>query len=282
MSWLNKDPLLKIDIKYKLPLGFIALYFFVFGFGGYFVINSVYSPLNQEILQRLKSESLAQATIFDKKLEMLARRSEDFSSDGFIRNKTAELIPSLSRQSDRNLRAKSATRELKDHMRVNKLPLIDEFVDLLIFDLDNIQIVSVNRNSFDIQNILKNSFQKENQFFSSIIPPNDMNPFPTSAIITPLWNIEHNEKIGYLVCIINLKTLIKKLLLEHKTVLSAKGMEKYLTLIDDSGIGIELSLQQFENRYQQEYGSVSENDINFRVVTINPAKPLSLHTGRHI
>ena len=88
MNWIPKDPLAKIDIKYKLPLGFVCLYLVVFSIGGYFVINSVYAPLNQEILRRLQSESLAQATVFEQKLEMLARRSEDFASDGFIRTQT--------------------------------------------------------------------------------------------------------------------------------------------------------------------------------------------------
>ncbi len=75
MKWLKKDPLSKIAIKYKLPLSFVALYLIVFGAGGYFIITSVNDSFDREIRARLQIESLAQAAIFDKKLETFERRS---------------------------------------------------------------------------------------------------------------------------------------------------------------------------------------------------------------
>ncbi len=127
MQWFKKDPLSNIAIRYKLPLSFIFLYLIVFGIGGYLIVNSVYSTLDNEILTRLKSESLAQATLFDKRLEMLLRRAEDFSSDGFIRARSTTLTRYPSGSSNKKIK-----QQLQTHLRVNKLPLIAEFADLQI------------------------------------------------------------------------------------------------------------------------------------------------------
>jgi len=51
-----KDPAASIPIKVKLPLGFVILFLCVMGVGGVFVINSGNTPLNQELLLRLRSE----------------------------------------------------------------------------------------------------------------------------------------------------------------------------------------------------------------------------------
>jgi len=119
MRWINEDPLSKIAIKYKLPLSFVALYLIVFGAGGYFIINSVYDSLENEIRSRLHSESLAQAAIFDKKLETFERRAEDFASDGFIRAQTEILT-----QNHDPLVVKQAYNRLTAHLKKNKLSLI--------------------------------------------------------------------------------------------------------------------------------------------------------------
>ena len=78
MRFLPHDPFPHVTIKSKLPLGFILLLLLVMGVGGYFMIDSVYSPLDQAILLRKQSEIMTLATLFDKQLETLWRRAEDF------------------------------------------------------------------------------------------------------------------------------------------------------------------------------------------------------------
>ena len=128
MGLFSKDPFSKISIKIKLPLGFILLFLCVMSVGGYFMTNSVYGPLDREIRLRLQSETMALATLFDKQLESLGRRAEDFSSDGFIRTQVESIISSTSPQESHE--------RLLDHLRVNKLPIVQEFVDLHIYDLN--------------------------------------------------------------------------------------------------------------------------------------------------
>ncbi|MCG8604131.1 HAMP domain-containing protein, partial [bacterium] len=273
MSWIPKDPLSKIDIKYKLPLGFVCLYLVVFGIGGYFVINSVYAPLNQEILLRLQSESLAQATIFDKKLEMLARRAEDFASDGFIRTETEELI----KRPD-NARSAEA---LQGHLRVNKLPLIDEFVDLHIFDLDGRKLSGINPNANLIPKDILGDLNASQQRFSSIVVPNSVADFPSTAIQTPLWDIQMNRQIGYLVCVVNLISVINKTASDYAEGITESSLEKYLTFVDQNGVALEVPWWYLK-RLQPSWAIRDYEEVaGVKVIDARGAVKPALHVGRH-
>ena len=102
------------------------------------MIDSVYSPLDQAILLRTQSETMTLATLFDKQLETLWTRAEDFSSDGFIRTQTKMLI-----SASRPLDQMPEYQELLQHLRLNKLPIVHGFVDLQIYDMDLRQIVGL-------------------------------------------------------------------------------------------------------------------------------------------
>jgi signal transduction histidine kinase len=273
MNWIPKDPLAKIDIKYKLPLGFVCLYLFVFAIGGYFVINSVYAPLNQEILLRLQSESLAQATIFDKKLEMLARRAEDFSSDGFIRTQTEGLV---SQSGD--VRSIS---QLRQHLLVNKLPLVDEFVDLQIFDLNGDKVVGVVDSTHSIQGYIQAGLQQENQQFSSIIVPGPVAKFPSTAIITPLWDIEMSRQIGYLVCVVNLISVINNTAIDYAEGISEARMEKYLSFVDQKGVALEVPWWYLKRLQPASGERGREEGVGVKVIPARSGLKPALHVGRH-
>lgn len=278
MNWIPKDPLSKIDIKYKLPLGFITLYLLVFGIGGYFVVNSVYSPLNREILLRLQSESLAQATLFDKKLETLARRAEDFASDGFIRTKTAEW---LSRQAGASKQAEEVRRQLRTHLRVNKLPLVGEFVDLQIYDLAKHRIVGVLGNARDLRKSIEPAFQENRQQFTAIIPPDSVERFPTTAIVTPLWDIDRKSQIGYLVSIINLLSVIQNASVPHDTAMSETHMEKYLTLVDQTGASVEVPWWYLKRLGSRDQMTADDAMAGIKIIPASQSIVPSLHVGRH-
>ncbi len=273
MNWIPRDPLAKIEIKYKLPLGFVGLYLIVFGIGGYFVVNSVYAPLNQEILLRLQSESFAQATIFDKKLEMLARRAEDFSSDGFIRTETRRQI---ARPGDNISLA-----QLRHHLEVNKLPLVDEFVDLQIFDLDGNMLISVLENPYPIESIIQTELGAGDHPFSSIIAPTPHTTFPTTAIITPLSDIRSGTEIGYLVCVVNLVSVINNTALDYDDDIPESTMEKYLTFVDKKGLMLEVPwwyLERLAPAYRQQEDSET---MGVKVIPPQGTKSSHSHAGRH-
>ena len=273
MNWIPKDPLARIEVKYKLPLGFVCLYLIVFSIGGYFVINSVYAPLNREILLRLQSESLAQATVFEQKLEMLARRSEDFASDGFIRTQT------------KNQRGKKNTatslEELRQHLLVNKLPLVDDFVDLQIFDMQGNRIISAHKNSNEIQEDIHPLLLEKHQRFGSIIIPDESTNFPSTAIITPLWDIKMADQVGYLVCVVNLISVINNTALDYNDGHSEKSMEKYLTFVDQKGVALEVPWWYLSRLSPDQNRPADDEGIGIRVSASGGAVQPAQHVGRH-
>lgn len=273
MNWIPKDPLAKIDIKYKLPLGFVGLYLVVFSIGGYFVINSVYAPLNQEILLRLQSESLAQATLFEQKLEMLARRSEDFASDGFIRTQTQNQLTQEN--------APGSLEELRQHLLVNKLPLVDEFVDLQIFNMQGNKIISTHQNSYDIQQDIQTEFLENQQQFGSIIVPNKSVNFPFTTIVTPLWDIKMTGQIGYLICVVNLISVINNTALDYNGGISETSMEKYLTFVDQKGVALEVPWWYLSRLHPEQNRPADDAGIGVRVIAARDAVKPELHVGRH-
>jgi len=279
MRLLKKDPLSKIAIKFKLPLSFVALYLIVFGAGGYFIVNSVYDSLDKEIISRLRSESLAQAVIFDKKLETFGRRAEDFASDGFIRTQTEILTSSSNRKKAFYLKTRQ---KLENHLENNKLPLIEEFVDLQIFDLNFKQIAGVKKNPIQIKRYLTSPIQIEQTKFSSIITENDNPSFPSLAIITPLWDIKRIRKIGYLVCLLDLRRVIFAVAKEYGFALSNPNLEKRITLIDQKGVSLKVPGSYLEqiNSQNDGYAPLKPAELDFMPIKTN--LPLSFHHGRHI
>ncbi|MCC7431015.1 HAMP domain-containing protein [bacterium] len=270
MNWIPKDPLSKIAIKYKLPLGFVCLYVFVFGIGGYFVINSVYTPLNQEILLHLKSESLAQTTIFDKKFETLVRRTEDFASDGFIRSQVHNLLEEPAES--------NSLEKLKHHLLLNKLPLVAEFVDLQIFDLNGKKIVGVKELGFSINFTadLKQSKQK----LTSVIAPNEKTNFPATAIITPIFDINFGNQLGYFVSFVNLISVIKEASLDYQENVSESKIEKYLTFIDSKGVALEVPWWFLKKLNPIQDWNVDDEVVGIKIISANE-KNINYHIGHH-
>ncbi len=282
MKWFQKDPLSKIAIKYKLPFSFVALYLIIVGLGGYIILNSVYTSLNNEILSRMKSESFAQAAIFDKKLETLGRRAEDFSSDGFIRARTEELIESRTAGKFEGPRWRKTRKLLQDHLRVNKLPLIKEFVDLQIYDLDRHKIAGVKETGTDLDKYVRETFFGKVQEFSPIIPPGEVASYPTTAIITPLWNIERTRSIGYLVCLLNLKTLIDNLAVEYRQEISETSIEKYLTLIDPNGTRLEVPWSYLISVKRSDRKGLEAQSDSIKVIPAAFSSPAKWQEGKHV
>lgn len=234
-----RDPFSKIPIKIKLPLGFILLYLIVVGGVGYFVINSVYAPLSQEIFRRVQSESLTLATLFDTRLEALARRAEDFSSDGFIRTQTEALVRAAASLSG-DPETTRASESLRWHLRINKLPIIPEMIDLQVYDLSRRQLLNIRTPAPDIHRLIAPAFDPERQRISAFIPPNAVDDVPAAAIVTPLFNIQRDEHIGYLVCVFDLTAMIERALMTYDSAIPASHTEKYITFADRNGIRVEV------------------------------------------
>lgn len=126
-----RDPLHQVPVRYKLPLMFVSVCLLAFGVGGYLVSGSARQALEGEISARLEFQSRAYATALEGRLQTLARRTEDFASDGYIRDHTESLLRLSASQGGLRVRE-----ELRAHLIENKLPLEPAFEDLCLVSAD--------------------------------------------------------------------------------------------------------------------------------------------------
>lgn len=136
-----RDPLSRVQIKYKLPAAFVGVCLVAFGVGGYLISVSAGEALEQEILRRLRTESDAISRSLEAKLTLLGRRAEDFASDGFIRSQL-ELLVEASDADDLPGRQEDRARLLR-HLRRNKFPLVQPLADLQLHLRDGSVLLAV-------------------------------------------------------------------------------------------------------------------------------------------
>jgi len=135
-----RDPLAWIPVRYKLPLTFAFFCLLAFGFGGYVVTTTARESLTRQIGLRLNDRATSLNMVVDKSLELLDRRVADFASDGYIRLQFERLV------SDRFTADADETAAVHDelvrHLRENKLPLVEPFIDAFLLDTDGRPILS--------------------------------------------------------------------------------------------------------------------------------------------
>ena len=186
-----RDPLAWIPVRYKLPLTFAFLCLVGFGLGGYMVTTTAQESLERQIHLRLNERAASLNLVVDKSLELLGRRVEDFASDGFIRLQLAKLTATpLAGQE-----GKAAAREtLIRHMQVNKLPLVDEFVDSVILDGQGSPVLHAG----EVEISPPESFDHDGLWVGALTGPGRDHPFPTFIISTPVQSIKDHDHIGFL------------------------------------------------------------------------------------
>ena len=87
-----RDPLGNVSVRWKLPLGFLAVCLVSFGLGGWILTRSIESALLEQIEQRLDERAVATGLVVQRQQDLYVRRVEDFASDGYIRARVAELL----------------------------------------------------------------------------------------------------------------------------------------------------------------------------------------------
>ncbi len=235
----KKDPLSRIEIKYKLPLSFIVLYFIVFGIGGYFLIDSVYKHFQKELIQHLKTFTFAHAIAIQKKMETFSRRTEDFASDGFIRTMT-EKLNHVSPTDDSYDLLKN---ELNHHLSQNKLPLVQEFVKLEIRDSSNQLITAVEKKQTRLE--IKNFplVNKEKTDINALVI-NENTLSPVMIISTPLYEIKNKKnKIGYLISYVDVPSMIIGLYENLQDQFIVENEKAQIYLLDGGQNGVEINAQ---------------------------------------
>jgi len=271
MNLFRKDPLSGVAIKYKLPLSFVLLCLVAFGVAGYLVANSVYHSLESEILSRLRSESLAQASMFNRTLDALGWRAEDFASDGFIRTRVAR----LARQRSPEDRA-----SLEQHLRTNKLPLEPALLGLTVVDIEGRELARIGteqpaRPEFASPDQGQGAVQ-----YSALYALPAGSDSAGFSITTPIWNIDHSRQVGYLVCVVDLSRVIRRTFLANEDAIAGTDPGKELTIIDQSGRRVEIPWWFL--RGEPPALDAGGRFRKFQLVTAGAGYGASGHAGRHL
>jgi signal transduction histidine kinase len=206
-----RDPLFWIPVRYKLPLTFAFLCLVAFGLGGYVVTITARESLSSQIHLRLNERATSLNLIVDKSLELLGRRVEDFASDGFIRLELERLTAGRPRggreTSGARLARSTEAEQLIRHLRVNKLPLVEEFVDAHLLDREGEPVLS----AYSAGVSPPRSFDRGASWVGPLTRPGPEYPFPTFVLSTVVSSIHGDDPIGFLQIIVRADTWSGKL-----------------------------------------------------------------------
>jgi len=210
-----RDPLSFVPVKYKLPLTFLSICVVAFGVGGVVVTSAAREALNEQILRRLDERATATKFIIGRHLDLIGRRIEDFASDGFIRTELA----------------RGGVPQLRRHLRENKLPLVEAFVDACVVDADDKPVLRVHHEWAIHPHTAAT-------WFGPLRPATNNHPYPTFLLTTPIRSIEGNRRIGSLQLLVRADTWVTGLT-ELSELPEAELRE--LALYDPAGLRLPLA-----------------------------------------
>jgi len=195
-----RDPLAWIPVRHKLPLTFAFFCLLAFGFGGYVVTTTARESLTRQIGLRLNDRAMSLNMVVDQSLELLELRVADFASDGFIRMQ----LERLTRERPTTYAGETAAvrDELVRHLRENKLPLVESFVDAFLLDTDGRPVLS----SYADPDTAPPSFARDSAWIGPLTEPGPAFPFPTFFLSTPVYSIQGGERLGYLQLVVRADT----------------------------------------------------------------------------
>jgi len=185
-----RDPLFWVPIKFKLPLAFVSICLVAFGVGGFVVTSTAQEALARQIRHRLDERAAATRTIVGHHLDLVARRAEDFASDGFIRTSTAALA-----------REGGAGAALRRHLLANKLPLVPAFVDAVVLDVDGRRLCDVHGGAAAVP--------ASETSFTPLLEPDGTRDYASFAVATPLRDLAGERTIGTLVLQVRADTWVE-------------------------------------------------------------------------
>jgi signal transduction histidine kinase len=187
-----REPLAWIPVRHKLPLTFAFFCLLAFGFGGYVVTTTARESLTRQIGLRLNDHATSLNMVVDNSLELLDRRVQDFASDGFIRLQLERLTGNGSTADAGETAA--ARDELVRHLRENKLPLVESFVDAFLLDTDGRPVLS----AYADLDAASSSFSRDSTWIGPLTEAGSTFAFPTFNLSTPVSSIQGGQRLGYL------------------------------------------------------------------------------------
>ncbi len=186
-----RDPLYWMPIRYKLTLAFVILSLAAFGIGAVFVSHFARDALEQEIALRLETSATADTDALDSALMLLGRRTQDFASDGLIRDLFSQSLM---------VEEGAAAHELSAHLKLNKVPLEAAFSDCLVVANDGKVVAS------GVGLKLPADFfplQTEAQSMPAFSGVGELSGHLVLAISTPVHSLDGSQQLGNLVTVVD-------------------------------------------------------------------------------
>ena len=196
-----RDPLSRVRIRYKLPLGFFLICLVAFGIGGVILTTEARRALETEIEGRLEERAVAAGQIVDHHLHLLRRRVEDFASDGFIRTQVEARV-NLPESGMERKRAMLELRGLSKHLRENKLALVQAFVGALVYDASGEPMLSVPHDANGERPTANETV------VGPLRPVGGVHKHPNFLITTPLRSLDGETLLGSLQLVVQADTWI--------------------------------------------------------------------------
>lgn len=189
-----RDPLHWMSVKHKLSLAFAGLCLLAFGVGGFLISQSARDALEEQIQARVDLQCRASARALDDGLRSLRKRTEDFASDGLIRELFAELLAAPDERQH-----EAARERLADHLRRNKLPLVSAFVGLSLVAPGGVVLVHVDDGRTPVAPaVVTEALAVDGPRHSNLLP-HALDGAPLQAISTPLRSLHGGESMGHLI-----------------------------------------------------------------------------------
>ena len=163
------------------------------------------------------------------------------------------------------------------------MPLEKDFYDLQVHSLQGQKIAGLKEKSLSAEQIfveIPATSTIPEQYFSPIFFLETDGRDPVTAIVTPLWNIYRQKRIGYLVCVIHLGTVLMDLARTYQGAIAETQMEKYLTLIDQKGVGLEIPWQLLKS-IQTDFTTLNDLSSLQLISNVHGGLP-ERHIGKHL
>ncbi|MCP5068876.1 MAG: HAMP domain-containing protein [bacterium] len=183
-----RDPLSRVRIRYKLPLGFFLICLVAFGVGGVILTSEARSALETQIAGRLDERAIAAGQILDRHLDLLRRRVEDFASDGYIRTQVEDLGGLV----EDPVARKRIAADLRKHLHENKLALVESFVGAIVYDATGESVLVVPDDAPGEASTVQETV------VGPLRPAGGVHPHPNFLITTPLWSLTGRQHLGSL------------------------------------------------------------------------------------
>lgn len=203
-----------------------------FGIGAYLVSGSAKQALEAEILARLEYFAQSHALALQGELSSLIRRSEDFASDGYLR----EVCEELALESEAP-DAEVVRTELRQHIERNKLGLDAALGGLEAYSLSGDLLVSAGTGPDVVDWAgLMGSGAGSRSWVTSCRSRSERPAGVRFAIVTRISGRKSHQPIGYLVSWVHPASWVRKAMLS--TQLAAPGVaddQAELLLVDGAG-----------------------------------------------